>query len=338
MIRVTGQPAGHHRSQTQGYSRPMLTEPLSEEHHHSVGFYADDDAFVTAVGPFLARGLSGDETVVVVATAAHRARVDQYLTAAGHDLADLRSRARYVTFDAQQTLDRFMVSGRPVHERFDSALGKMVISLTTRERPLRIYGEMVGVLWAEANVAGAIELEGLWNDLRHRAAFQLHCGYDVDGSGPEADLGALHRVCVAHTELTTPAWSGLEKRADDERTAVFLPSPYSLGGVRRFVRRTLSDWDLGEFVGDAELAVSELATNAVSHAVSPFEVSVRRSASSFTLQVRDTNPAQPEHREPSVTRSDGRGLGIISVLTEAWGVDADGRGKAVWARFDTGVH
>lgn len=315
------------------YPPAMLPEPLVEEHHHSVGFYRDDTAFAAAVGPFLAGGFAGDETVVVVATAVHQAQLDRVLAGLGHDVADLRSTGRYVSFDARQMLARFMIGGRPDPERFERALGSVVVALAGDPRPLRIFGEMVGVLWAEGNVTGAVQLEDIWNDLRHRAPFQLHCGYDIEG--PEADLDALHQVCGAHSRLTTPTWSGAEVLGQDERVTVFLPSAQTLAAVRQFVRRTLADWELGAFAGDAQLAASELATNAVAHASSPFEVSLRRSAGTFTLRVRDANPARPQPRDPSVDVPGGRGLGLVAALAAAWGVDAEGGGKAVWATFDT---
>lgn len=313
----------------------MLAGPVAEERHHSVGFYRDDVVFEAAVGAFVAAGLTRGETVVMVATAGHQAQIDEHLVAAGHDVAALRSNAQYVTFDAEQELGRFMVDGRPDPTRFEQVLGTMVLSFAGRERPLRIYGEMVGVLWADGNVTGAIELEELWNGLRRRGVFELHCGYDVDGSGPEADLEALRRVCGAHTELTTPCWSGTEVHADHERTSVFLPAPQSIGGVRRFVGETLTDWGLTGFLSDAVLAASELSTNAVAHAESPFAVSIHRSPGSFRIQVRDTNPGQPQLRAPLPMVSGGRGLGIVATLAGAWGIEPHLPGKSVWARFDT---
>jgi anti-sigma regulatory factor (Ser/Thr protein kinase) len=49
--------------------------------------------------------------------------------------------------------------------------------------------------------------------------------------------------------------------------AFTLPSsPYSVQIARFYVRAALSRHDLGDFTEDAEMVVSELATNAVTHA------------------------------------------------------------------------
>ena len=56
--------------------------------------------------------------------------VDACLTAHGFDLADLRARGQHVSLDAAQTLDRFMVSGRPDRRRFGDVVGGQLLGDT----------------------------------------------------------------------------------------------------------------------------------------------------------------------------------------------------------------
>lgn len=61
-------------------------------------------------------------------------------------------------------------------------------------RPVRIYGEMVGILWDMGDVAGAMRLETLWNELRRKVPFALHCGYELTARDDRAGLEALCRL------------------------------------------------------------------------------------------------------------------------------------------------
>ena len=56
-----------------------------------------------------------------------------------------------VLLDQYETLDRFMVDGRPDAARFDATVGAMARELQGRCGVFRAYGEMVGALWTQGN-------------------------------------------------------------------------------------------------------------------------------------------------------------------------------------------
>jgi hypothetical protein len=78
--------------------------------------------------------------------------------AAGIDLPEARGCGRYIALDASEALGRFMVGGRPDAARFKIAIGQLVSGAVESAPNVRIYGEMVAVLWDEGNVAAAIAL------------------------------------------------------------------------------------------------------------------------------------------------------------------------------------
>jgi anti-sigma regulatory factor (Ser/Thr protein kinase) len=81
----------------------------------------------------------------------------------------------------------------------------------------------------------------------------------------------------------------------------------------------------------AGLLVSELATNAVRHAKTPFTVGIRHGSGKLEVEVGDGNPAFPQPRDPD--DDGGRGLRIIEVLAEEWGSRAQAPGKVVYFRI-----
>jgi two-component sensor histidine kinase len=116
----------------------------------------------------------------------------------------------------------------------------------------------------------------------------------------------------------------------------FPSQPSSVPLVRRFVCSETSHLP-SPFVADLGLVASELATNAVQHAGTAFDVRLEVGRGEVLLEVSDSGGGVP--RLSSDTRRDaprGRGLRIVETLAADWGVRSanPGPGKTVWARLD----
>jgi PAS domain S-box-containing protein len=107
----------------------------------------------------------------------------------------------------------------------------------------------------------------------------------------------------------------------------------SVGQARRFVLGRLPDGS-GESADALVLMLSELATNAVQHAVTEFEVSVRVSpdCGGVRVEVSDGAAGYPTPQEPPPYAAHGRGLHIVRSLADAWGIEMcrNRPGKTVW--------
>jgi anti-sigma regulatory factor (Ser/Thr protein kinase) len=106
--------------------------------------------------------------------------------------------------------------------------------------------------------------------------------------------------------------------------------------ARIFVRSRLLEHELAEIDGDVQLVVSELATNALNHARTPFAVTIRREGSEVVLTVQDGSSVRPAVVKVKVeaTAAGGRGLSIVDAVSHRWGtVEHPGAGKSVWASF-----
>lgn len=104
----------------------------------------------------------------------------------------------------------------------------------------------------------------------------------------------------------------------------------SVSRARRFCATTLDGWGAApEVVDTCVLLVSELATNAVLHARTPFTVRISRRRD-LRVEVRDGDPNLPRAREFSRDAGSGRGLHLISAMAKDFGAQSTGDGKAVW--------
>jgi len=114
--------------------------------------------------------------------------------------------------------------------------------------------------------------------------------------------------------------------------------PASAGSARTFVAETLLRWDAANDLDTVSLLVSELASNAIVHARSDFEVSVLLRGHTIRIEVDDKSAAIPLPRDAADDDESGRGMALVDALALGWGViDRDDGGKTVWfevPRFD----
>jgi hypothetical protein len=171
---------------------------------HVVQFYGDGAELAKSMAGFVETGLRENAAVIVVATAEHLAPVHDRLTALGVDLVDALSSGQYQTFDAEELLGCLMVNGSPDRTRFEEVVGALVADAQWRWSRVRIFGEMVALLWANHDVVGALFLEELWNELHGRLAFSLLCAYPKDGSSRDLVESSFGRVCEVHARVISP--------------------------------------------------------------------------------------------------------------------------------------
>lgn len=108
----------------------------------------------------------------------------------------------------------------------------------------------------------------------------------------------------------------------------------SVREARHFLRRVLDRWDLGTVEDAAQLVVSELVTNAITHAASACQLRLSRSATTVRIEVADAGAGTPDPRPDDPAAEHGRGMHIVAVLAVAWGTEAlPAGGKVVWAEL-----
>ncbi|MBV8989486.1 MAG: ATP-binding protein [Solirubrobacterales bacterium] len=110
----------------------------------------------------------------------------------------------------------------------------------------------------------------------------------------------------------------------------FALEPESVGAARRFATEALSNTP-PEVLEAVELMVSELATNCIRHANTPFDLQVARARGEIRVEVTDRAGGTPVMRSPGPDDPTGRGLRIVNMLAAAWGVlHRTASGTTVW--------
>lgn len=128
----------------------------------------------------------------------------------------------------------------------------------------------------------------------------------------------------------------------------------SVGMARDFCLSTMQRWGVQDRGDDVAVVVSELLTNALRHGVPqalshpqsqapagaatrsrwPVRLGLVQPGHFVLCAVADPSPRLPEPKEPDYLAESGRGLHVISALSDRWGCTAPTEaGKVVWALF-----
>jgi anti-sigma regulatory factor (Ser/Thr protein kinase) len=301
---------------------------------HVVQFYRRDDELAEHVSGYLLDAVRDGGVAIVIATAAHRRAFEAGLADAGIDVGAASSSGAYVTLDAGAAMHRLLIAGRLDPAAFEQVIGHLIQPAAETGRQVRVYGEIVALLWETGQVNAAIELEAQWNVLGRKYPFALFCGYPVRSVTAEGHDDAFAEVCQLHTEIigVRPDASGADNAA--EETSTFAASAAAPRAARHFVAQTLRQWGAGKVAVDAELVVTELATNAVVHARSGFTVAISDRGDAVRISVRDTSPLAAADPRFPLAAAPATGLGMVAAVAREWGTQLLGdEGKTVWAEL-----
>ncbi|WP_329342203.1 SpoIIE family protein phosphatase [Streptomyces sp. NBC_00663] len=112
--------------------------------------------------------------------------------------------------------------------------------------------------------------------------------------------------------------------------------PEALAEARHMIRAAVRAWGSGDRADEIELVADEMITNALMHTEGSAIVTLRVLAGPerrLRVEVEDSSSALPRRREAGESGVSGRGLLLVDLLTDVWGVEARGGGKCVWCEF-----
>lgn len=169
------------------------------------------------------------------------------------------------------------------------------------------------------------------------------CGQIMEsmiGSYVPADDVALLALRVAPKRQTmASAFEDQDEWWSLVRSDLFACEAASVKAARRFIVESVELLGL-QRVPEVQLMVSELATNAVVHAKSQFDVVIERvDRNTVRVEVRDFGHGAPAVIPGETGSAGGRGLKILDVLAQTWGVEnrPAGQGKSTWFVVSSGA-
>ncbi|MFD3518507.1 SpoIIE family protein phosphatase [Streptomyces sp. NPDC058657] len=113
--------------------------------------------------------------------------------------------------------------------------------------------------------------------------------------------------------------------------------PEALAEARQLIRAAVRAWGAEGRGDEIELVADELMVNALMHTDGGAVLTVRMLTAPerrLRVEVADSSSALPRRREAGESAVSGRGLLLVDMLADVWGVEPRGEGKALWCEFN----
>ncbi|EDY54467.1 MULTISPECIES: ATP-binding protein [Streptomyces] len=120
----------------------------------------------------------------------------------------------------------------------------------------------------------------------------------------------------------------------------FTADPQEVAALRRIMRLHLGLWGLHGVVDAAQLCVSKLVSNVIRHvgAGTPATLVVSMSGPRLRIEVHDSDTrALPVLLDAGLDAESGRGMSLVSAVTDRWGVQLRADQKVTWCELPTGL-
>jgi hypothetical protein len=179
---------------------------LRQRHHphgrrHDLQFYSTDAFLVESVVELFETALDAGDSIVAVASAAHRAALEARARARGVAFDALMASGRCHLLDAPATLDAITLDGRPDAGRFIAELEPIVdaaLAASTGLPPhVTMFGEIAPILCARGAFDAMVRLERVADEFVAARPLSLLCAYQAS---PQTAAGRVH-VCAGHSTI-----------------------------------------------------------------------------------------------------------------------------------------
>ena len=120
----------------------------------------------------------------------------------------------------------------------------------------------------------------------------------------------------------------------------FTAEPQEVAALRRIMRLHLGLWGLHGVIDAAQLCVSELVSNVITHVGpgTPATLVVSMSGSRLRIEVHDSDTrALPVLLDAGPDAESGRGMALVTAVTDRWGVQMRADQKVTWCELPAGL-
>lgn len=121
---------------------------------------------------------------------------------------------------------------------------------------------------------------------------------------------------------------------------VFTAEPEEVGALRRMMRSRLGRWGLHDVSDEAQLCVSELVSNVITHVGlgTPATLVVSMNGTRLRIEIHDPETrALPTLMDADSVSEAGRGMALVDAVADRWGVLLRADRKVTWCELETGL-
>jgi hypothetical protein len=139
--------------------------------------FSPDAILLTELARSMCVALDGERGVLCIAIHSNRRFIEGQFAQRGIDIEAARRSGQYLYLHAAETVSKIMIDGNPDVVRFAEVIGAPVDRMASRYPPVSIFGDMVSLMCAYGNPAGALKLEKLWRSFNRVRPVFRYCAY-----------------------------------------------------------------------------------------------------------------------------------------------------------------
>ena len=179
----------------------LVADPRPRD--HIVQLYQEKAFLNRAVCRFVGAGLANGEGIILVSTGPHWTGFDAYLEGEGVNVRAARKRGQLTVVDADELLPRFMRNAMPDPDIFPGVFEDVVEAARDAGgyQKVRVWGEMVNVLWERGDVDASMNLEDQFDQLIKKRDIAVFCSFLMDNFNDDVHARMLPRLGTNHSHL-----------------------------------------------------------------------------------------------------------------------------------------
>jgi hypothetical protein len=152
--------------------------PWLRPDEHVVTFCQNDAIMADATAAYVLGAIRTGGAGIAVVTAEHERQIEERIADAGFDPAAAQSDGDYVVVNAHAAIGRVLTRGWPDPAAFWRTMSPAIQRAGQGgQRPVRVCGEMVSLLWQADEFGAAMDVEALWTELARQHRIGLLCAY-----------------------------------------------------------------------------------------------------------------------------------------------------------------
>jgi len=181
------------------------TKTRNRVERHEMIAYSGAEALLESASRFIGAALKTSHAGVVLATHAHRSVLLEKLQERGLDVAAAIKNGSLIAQDAVESLAPITVKDPPDYGPFFDDLGRLIKSAgqaaKARRARVAVFGECVGLLYAQGRVDHALAIEKIGNELIGKNQHvDMLCAYPILPSQDNDPV--FKRICAEHSSVS----------------------------------------------------------------------------------------------------------------------------------------
>ena len=168
-----------------------------EQKDHFLQVYESDDVLIDSLEAYVCAGIVKGDGVVIVATEAHLISLNERLERV-FNVKKLMADKQFIPLNADIILEMILVHDTIDEQKFMLLINDILSMVRqNKENRIRVYGELVAILWRQGNRNAVLTLEKLWDKLCKTGAISLFCAYPKDGFSQD-EINSIQEICHCH--------------------------------------------------------------------------------------------------------------------------------------------